>query len=167
MGVLRDFKCERHGYFESMSENPSCPMKGCNSDVFVVFLQAPGLISDKTKRNDRNVKQLAMDYDMSDIKSTKEGENQAGFYTRKNKTSKKQREKELQAAEEKQRQEQRPGNAAIWGGAGGMSMKSVLGGQFKPIRDEPVGFNPKAQGNLTGPRAASYTADHENLQIKK
>lgn len=167
MGVLRDFKCEKHGYFESMSEKPSCPMKGCNADVFVVFLQAPGLISDSTKRNDRNVKQLAIDYDMSDIKSTREGENQAGFYTRKNKTSKKQREKELAEAQEKQRQEQRPGNAAIWGNAGGMNMKSIMSGQYKPVADESVGFNPKSSGNLTGPKAASYMADQDNLQIKR
>jgi hypothetical protein len=40
-------------------------------------------------------------------------------------------------------------------------------GKFQSIKGEPVGMNPKDAGNLTGPRAASYTADHENLAIKK
>ena len=33
------------------------------------------------------------------------------------------------------------------------------------IRGEAVGVNPKDAGNLTGPKAASYIADHENLAI--
>ena len=133
MGVLRDFKCDNHGYFESMEDSPSCPMKGCNAEVYVVFLQAPGLVSDKTKRNDKNIKQLAIDFDMSNIKSAKEGENQAGFYTRKNKTSKRQLEKEAAAVAEQNRQP-RPGDSAIWGGQGGMNMGSILkGNMFRPV----------------------------------
>lgn len=168
MGVLRDFKCDKHGYFESMEDAPSCPMKGCHSDVYVVFLQAPGLVSEKTKRNDKNIKQLAMDFDMSNIKSTREGENQAGFYTRKNKTSKRQLEKEAAAVAEQNRQP-RPGDQAIWGGQGGMNMGSILkGNMFRPVADESVGINPKATGvNLSGPKAASYFADPDNLSIKK
>jgi hypothetical protein len=43
----------------------------------------------------------------------------------------------------------------------------LKGNMFKSIRGEQVGINPNAAGNLTGPRAASYIADHENLSIPK
>jgi len=43
MSVLKDYKCETHGYFEAWE--PKCPMKQCNAEVMVVFLQAPGLKS--------------------------------------------------------------------------------------------------------------------------
>jgi hypothetical protein len=148
-------------------------MKGCNDEVFVVFLKAPGLMSDSTKSKDKTVKQLAIDFNMTNVKSTREGENQAGFFTRKNKTSKAQLEKEAREAAERPR-EPRPGDAAIWGGGGGMDMKSALSGRFsRPVgpqlgkETEIVSLNPKDSGNLTGPRAASYIADHENLTIKK
>lgn len=165
MAVLKDYKCEKHGYFES--REAKCPMKNCSEEVYVVFLQAPGLMSDTTKKNDRTVKQLAMDFDMTDIKSTREGENQAGFFTRKNKTSKKQLEKEAQIAAERPR-EPRPGDAAIWGGDNRFSMANLLrGNAVRPVRDEAVSFNPKQAGNLTGPKAASYINDHQGLTIEK
>jgi hypothetical protein len=65
-----------------------------------------------------------------------------------------------------QPKEARLGDQVIWGGGGNINMKSVMGGQFKPVRDEMVSINPKSAGNLTGPKAASYIADHENLQVK-
>ena len=148
-------------------------MKNCSEEVYVVFLQAPGLISDTTKKNDKNIKQLAMEFDMTDVKSTREGENQAGFFTRKNKTSKRQLEKEAKLAAERPR-EPRPGDAAIWGGGGGMDMKSALSGRFnRPVgpqlgkETEVVSVIPKSMGNLTGPKAASYIQDHQNLTIPK
>jgi hypothetical protein len=165
MAVLKDYKCEKHGYFES--RKPQCPMKNCTEEVYVVFLKAPGLMSDTTKKNDRTVKQLAMDFDMTNVKSTREGENQAGFFTRKNKTSKKQLEKEAQIAAERPR-EPRPGDAAIWGGDNRFSMNNLLrGNTIRPVADEAVSFNPKDAGNLTGPKAASYINDHQNLSIEK
>ena len=165
MAVLKDYKCDKHGYFESMEAK--CPMKNCSEEVYVVFLQAPGLITDATKKNDKNIKQLAMDFDMTDIKSTREGENQSGFFTRKNKTSKKQLEKEAQIAAERPR-EPRPGDAAIWGGDNRYSMSNLLrGNAIRPVADEAVSFNPKQAGNLTGPKAASYINDHQGLTIEK
>lgn len=165
MAVLKDYKCEKHGYFES--REAKCPMKNCSEEVYVVFLQAPGLMSDTTKKNDRTVKQLAMDFDMTDIKSTREGENQSGFFTRKNKTSKKQLEKEAKIAAERPR-EPRPGDAAIWGGDNRFSMANLLrGNAVRPVADEAVSFNPKQAGNLTGPKAASYINDHQGLTIEK
>ena len=58
MPVLKDFKCDHHGYFES--RQPKCPMKGCTHEVFQVHLQAPGLVSAKTKFTDKSSKQLAI-----------------------------------------------------------------------------------------------------------
>jgi hypothetical protein len=165
MAVLKDYKCDKHGYFESFEAK--CPMKNCSEEVYVVFLQAPGLISDTTKKNDKTVKQLAMDFDMTDVKSTRAGENQAGFFTRKNKTSKKQLEKEAEIAAQRPR-EPRPGDAAIWGGDNRFSMGNLLrGNAVRPVRDEAVSFNPKDAGNLTGPKAASYINDHQGLTIEK
>jgi len=165
MAVLNDYKCEKHGYFEA--RKAKCPMKDCKAEVFMVFLQAPGMISDSTKRTDGSLNQLAKDFDMTNIKSAKEGENQAGYFTRKNKTSKKQLEQEAAAVAEKNR-EPRPGDSAIWGGDARFSLSSIVKGGhgIRPVADEPVGINPKQAGNLTGPRAASYIPDHENLKIK-
>ena len=141
-------------------------MKDCAEEVAIVYLQPVGMMSDGTKKNDKTIKQLAMDFDMTNIKSTREGENQAGYFTRKNKTSKKQLEKEAREAEQRPR-EPRPGDAAIWGGDSRYSMGHLLkGGAVRSVMGESVGINPKEAGNLTGPRAASYIADHENLQVK-
>lgn len=162
MPVLHDYLCSEHGIFESMEAK--CPMKFCKGELSKVFLKPVGLKSDKTKATDKNLKNLALDFGMTDIKSTREGEHQSGYFTRNNTTT----EKEVQEASAAlQQQESRPGDSVLWGGGAGINIKSVLGGQFKPVRDETVGVNPKSAGNLTGPRAASYIADHENLQVNK
>lgn len=164
MAVLKDYCCPKHGEFES--REAKCPMKGCETDVYVLFKKAPSFKSDKTKSTDKNLKQLAIDYDMTDIKSTREGEHQSGYLKRKNKLSDKKFAEATAAMEAQQKQGPRPGDQAIWGGGGSINMKSVLSGQFKSIADEPVGINPKAAGNLTGPRAGVIMNDHENLQVK-
>lgn len=146
--ILRDYKCEEHGYFESY--HPECPVEGCDAEVYMVLLKAPGIISDRTKGADSTLKGLASDFNMTNIKSTREGEAQSGYYTRNN------------APEPR---EPRPGDAAIWGGSSKYNMQSIMAGAIKPIRDEAVSLNPKAAGNFTGPKAASYMADHQNLKI--
>jgi len=146
---LNDWKCQEHGFFEAME--PVCP-HGCTDGVMVVFLQAPGTISSKTKRTDKRAKQLAMDFKMSNIKSAKPGENQEGYYTRNNQTE--------------QKREPRPGDAVIWGGGGRFQMGNVLAnGAAQSIRGEPVGMQPKSLGNLTGPKVSSMIRDHENLKL--
>ena len=167
MGVLKDYKCAVHGYFENTED--SCIAEGCDEEVMVVFLQAPNMISANTKKNDKTLNQLAMDFKMTNMKSAREGESQSGFYTRQNKGP--------TAPVETQNvpRESRPGDAAVWGGdINGMNMKSVLAGRFnQPVgpkigqAPETVGINPKDAGNLTGPRAASYFKDPDNLTIKK
>ena len=150
MGILRDYHCPTHGYFESFEAQ--CPMKKCDEEVSIVHLQPVGMKSDKTKHNDKTLNQLAIDFNMTDIKSTREGESQTGYLTRNNK--------------EKPREE-RPGDAAIWGNAGGRwNLDSLVKGNgYRSVNGEPVGVNPKDLGNLTAPRTASYIADHDNLQI--
>jgi hypothetical protein len=157
MAVVHDYKCPKHGFFEA--REAVCP-QGCKEGVKIVYLKAPSLMSPKTRRTDKTVKNLAKDFDMTNIKSTKEGESQTGYYTRKNKTK-----AEPAAAP----REPRPGDAAIWGGGPrGLDMASILSGRaIRSVAGESVGINPKDVGNLTGPKAASYIADHENLTLKK
>lgn len=150
--ILRDYKCEQHGFFEGYY--PVCPAGQCVDGVSKVYLKPVGIKSDRTKGTDSTLSKLASDFKMTDIKSTREGENQAGYHTRNNAPVPK---------------EARAGDGAIWGGGfKGVTMPALLSGQFsKPIRDEQVGVNPKDVGNLTGPKTASYIPDHESLAIKK
>jgi len=193
MAVLHDYHCATHGYFESRT--PKCPMKGCNEEVLQVFLQAPGLISQKTKFTDKSTKQLAIEFGMSDIKTTREGEHQEGFLTKKNKFTEKQyAEAEKYATRKKgidkdklkpippqapqsAPREARPGDAAVWGGGmQGMNMQSILAGRFsQPVgpslgkEPEAAGLTPSQAGINSGPRVdpSSTLRDPENLQIKK
>jgi len=152
MMILKDYKCPTHGYFES--DVASCFADGCEANVMRVHLRAPALKSERSKRADKTAKQLAMDYKMTDIKTTREGENQAGYFTRNN--------------AKPEPQEPAPRDSAIWGGGmPGLNMKSLLSGRaVQSVRGEAVGMKPSEAGNLTGPKTASYIPDHENLKIK-
>lgn len=147
MAVKRDYKCEAHGFFEAWEAQ--CP-HGCLDGIMIVHLQAPNYMSDRTKGADSTLKGLAKDFDMTNIKSTREGEMQSGYLTRNN-----------------QPPPQQAPNGVLWGGGAGYNMASVMSGQaIRSVKGESVGFNPKDAGNLQGPRPASYIADHENLKIK-
>lgn len=168
MAILRDYYCTNHGIFEAWE--PDCPMKHCKGEISVVHLKPVGTRSAKTSATDNNLKQLAIEYDMTDIKSTKAGEHQSGYMKRKNKLTDKQfaqASDAMQAQNQQQQKQTRPGDSVIWGGGGNINMKSVMGGQFKSVAGESVGINPKAAGDLQGPRAASYMADPDNLQVKR
>lgn len=168
MAILRDYYCTNHGIFEAWE--PECPMKLCKGEISVVHLKPVGTRSPKTSATDNNLKQLAIEYDMTDIKSTKAGEHQTGYMKRKNKLSDKQFAEATDAIQSQNQQQQkqtRPGDSVIWGGGGNINMKSVMGGQFKSVNGESVGINPKAAGDLQGPRTASYMADPDNLQVKR
>ena len=168
MAILRDYYCTNHGIFEAWE--PNCPMKLCKGEISVVHLKPVGTRSPKTSATDKNLKQLAIEYDMTDIKSTKAGEHQTGYMKRKNKLSDKQFAEATDAIQSQNQQQQkqtRPGDSVIWGGGGNINMKSVMGGQFKSVNGESVGINPKAAGDLQGPRTASYMADPDNLQVKR
>ena len=165
MAVLRDYFCSEHGIFEAWEAK--CPMKICKGEISKVFLQPVSLKSEKTKATDKNLEGLARDFDMTDIKSTREGEHQTGYLKRNNKLTDKEFAEAGEAMAAQQQQQSRPGDAVIWGGGGSISMNSVLGGQFKSVAGEQVGIHPKQAGNLTGPRAASYIPDQDNLQVDK
>jgi hypothetical protein len=151
MAVLNDYKCVKHGYFEAYEGK--CPMKGCSEEVHVVFLQPVAFKSDTTKHNDKTLNQLAIDFNMTDIKSAREDDNQSGYLTRNNGAAP---------------AEPRPGDAVKWGNQGGKwDLGSLVKGRtFAPVRDESVSVLPSQIGNLTAPKTASYIADHENLQVK-
>ena len=181
MAVVNDYKCPKHGYFEA--RKPQCPMKDCHEEVMVVFLQAPAMLSAKTKFTDKSTKQLAIEFDMSDIKTTREGEHQSGYLTRKNKFSEKDYEQAQKYATRKRgnkdklapvppqapaQKEARAGDAAIWGGGfQGLNMQALLAGNaVQSLRGESVGLTPKEAGINSGPKTASYYADPDNLKIK-
>jgi hypothetical protein len=168
MAILRDYYCESHGVFEAWE--PECPMKHCKATISIIHLKPVGMKSAKTAKTDKTLEGLAQDFGMTDIKSTREGEHQTGYLKRNNKLTDKefaQATEAMQANEAQKQGESRPGDAAIWGAGGNISMKSVMGGQFKSLAGEPVGINPREAGNLTGPKPASYIPDHENLSIPK
>ena len=115
--VLHDYKCEKHGYFES--KEAICPMKQCDAEVFMVFLQAPGLLNDRTKAADKHLKQMAIDFNMTNIKSTREGEHQEGYF-----------KKYAPTPEPEAPREPRAGDAAVWGGGfQNLNMQSILSGR--------------------------------------
>ena len=155
--VLHDYKCETHGYFES--REAKCPMKQCDAQVMQVFLQAPGLLNDKTKAADKHLKQMAIDFKMTDIKSTRVGEHQEGYF------------KKYAPPAEPEVREPRAGDAAIWGGGfQNLDMQSILSGRaVKSVKGEAVGLSPREAGIQNGPviDPKATFRDHENLQIKK
>ena len=184
MAILRDYHCSVHSYFEGW--DAKCPIKGCTGEIHNVILQAPGLISDKTKNTDKTVRGLAQDFGMNDIQSTRAGESQTGFLTKDNKLSEAEYKHASGAIDEMKRQsmhhatengisteapqprEARPGDAAVWGGDNRFSMQSVLSGRaVQSIKGESVGFRPSDAGNLTGPKVASYIPDQDNLALPK
>ena len=182
MAILRDYYCENHGIFEAWE--PNCPMKHCKGAISIIHLKPVGMKSDKTKKADSTLKGLAQDFQMTDIKSTRAGEHQTGYLTRNNKLTQQELDFVAGAEAEKERQilaqgpkpptpprEARPGDAAMWGAQGGISMNSVMGGQFRPVRDEAVSIMPNQAsptGKLNGPIAGNGSMkDHQNLQVDK
>jgi len=170
MSVLKDYMCTEHGVFEAWE--PKCPMKFCKGELSVIFLKPVGMKSEKTKSNDRNLKQLALEFDMTDIKSTKAGEHQTGYMKRKNKLSDKEfaQAGEAMAQNQKMQEEQivqQRLSGAMWGNGGNISLGSVMKGQFKPVKDETVSMLPSQVANFSKPVAGQGTlVDHENLQVK-
>lgn len=149
MGILRSYSCPRHGVFDAWEAE--CP-HGCK-DVTQVFTKAFAIKSQRTKNADATLKGLAQDFNMTNIKSTREGDHQSGYFTRNNKPP--EPSKGHEAVDQ-----------VLWGGGGRFDMGSALAGKaVSSVRGEQVGFNPKEMGNLTGPRTASYQADHQGLKI--
>jgi hypothetical protein len=147
MAVLRSYSCSRHGVFDAWEAE--CP-HGCK-DVTQVFTKAFSIKSSRTKTADKTLDGLAKDFKMTDIKSTREGDHQSGYFTRNNAEP----PKGYEGAQ-----------SVLWGGGGRFNMSSALnGGAVSSVRGEQPGFNPRDMGQLSGPRAASYIADHEGLKL--
>ena len=70
---LFDWKCPRHGVFES--SHPICDALGCDSSgVEKVFIKAPSVRSEITKRTDDGLRRSAEIYRQSDFLTASEGE---------------------------------------------------------------------------------------------
>lgn len=159
MAVLKSYKCEEHGYFDAWEQK----CEDCDAIPKQVFIKPFSIKSDRTKRADSSLKGLASQFNMTNIKSTREGEHQAGYYTRNNKPISKQ-EQEFIAQEPKGKEAAEGG--VMWGGGGNLSMPSLMSGNaIKSVRGEPVGFNVKAE-NFTGPKPSSIMNDHQGLSLK-
>lgn len=160
--VLHDYKCSEHGYFESRIAK--CPMKQCQGEVLMVFLQPPGLVGEKTKKNDKTLKQLANDFQMSDIKSTRQGEHQTGYLTKYGP-----KEDKVDKLPDVSR-EAKPRDSAVWGGGfQNLNLQSILSGRaVQSVRGEAVGLSPAEAGIRQGPviDPKATMRDHENLKIK-
>jgi hypothetical protein len=170
MAIKRDFKCDQHGIFES--KDGICADCGVKAER--IFLGAPAFHAGRSRNIDNTLQGLANQFNMTDIKSTREGEHQAGYLKRNNRKYTREEEGMMQAhtqnAQQQQPQEQRPGSAAIWGsGFKGINMGSVLSGQAaQSIKGESVGVSPSQAGITRGPTVdpKATMRDHENLSIK-
>ena len=74
MAVNREWKCVFHDHeFESFEEVPSCPF-GCGpNNVVLEFRTAPAYKRNSTKITDALQRQLASDYNMTDMRGDKDG----------------------------------------------------------------------------------------------
>lgn len=158
MPISKTFACKKHGEFDAFLMNSEdkvrCPIYGCRGKPRELP-SGPSLFSDTTKHHDRTLGGLAKDFNMTNIKSTREGENQQGYFTRNNQPAPR---------------EPAPRDSAIWGGRGGMNMAHVLGGKaFPSVRGERVGINPHEAGVGRGPAPDPKATfrDPENLKIRK
>jgi hypothetical protein len=148
MAIKRDYKCQKHGFFEAWE--PICPA-GCSAGIKIVFLKPPAYVSAGTKHVDGTLKGLASEFKMTNIKSTREGEHQEGYLTRNNAPP----------------VEDQRGRGVIWGGDQRYSMGNVLSGRaVQSVRGESVGFNPRDAGDLRGPATTSYSAAEALMKAK-
>jgi len=110
------------------------------------------------------LKQLAIDFKMSDIKSTREGEHQSGYLKKYGPS-----EDKVDRLPDVPR-EARAGDAAVWGGGfQNLNMQSILAGRaVQSVRGEAVGLSPSqagiTRGPVTDPKATMR--DPDNLKIK-
>lgn len=150
MAILNRYICSKHGEFDAWSDEDGirCPKAKCRCKPRQM-VSAPAVHRGATAAIDKTTDQLAMDFKMSNIKSTHEGENQAGYFTRNNAPPPK---------------EPRPGDAVKWGGAGRFTLDGIVknGNGVRSIAGEATGANFTGAPKL---RPSVVIKDHENLKI--
>lgn len=152
MPVMKSYQCKEHGFFDAW-DDAACPE--CGIECKQVFIKPFSIKSGSTKKADATLKQLASDYKMTNIKSAREGESQAGTF------------RHGGGPKVEQPRQPRAGDAAIWGNAGNYNLNSLLsGGGPASVRGEATGFNPKDMGNVSGPKAIPVARDPQNLTLK-
>lgn len=151
MAILYRFICSKHGEFDAWGDTGvRCPMAKCRCKPRQMVTAPAIRTTTRTADADKTLQTLASDFKMTDIKSTREGESQAGVYTH------------------QQNRDPQPRDSVMWGNAGRFNMENVLkNGAAASVRGEQVGLKPTDVGVKRGPMAASYIADHENLKIDK
>lgn len=68
MPIIREFRCPKHGVFESASVNPLCPKKRCKEKPERYFSAPPAIKSERTRYLDIVAKDIAQDRKLSDLK---------------------------------------------------------------------------------------------------
>jgi hypothetical protein len=133
MAVTNDYLCAAHGPFEAQSDR--CPHCKHNRFVKIQFLKAPAFTSAKTKNSDRVVKQLAMDYRMTDVKNDKDGGSVMDAMRKGNRTP------AMAPGQVMQNYRQNPTRESAWlgsapptafGGLGGNALSGVPMGKPRP-----------------------------------
>jgi hypothetical protein len=73
MGVNREYRCVAHDMpFESKKDKPKCPAGCSNKFVVQEFRTAPGIRSGGTRVGDTMMRQLAQDYNMTDMRNDRD-----------------------------------------------------------------------------------------------
>jgi hypothetical protein len=73
MSIVKEWKCEKHGVFDS--SHPICPSLGCRSQkVERVFITPVGIKSEFLTRHEKGIKKLAEAYGQSDFRTARAGE---------------------------------------------------------------------------------------------
>lgn len=152
MAILNTFICSKHGEFQAWSDDSvRCPQAKCRCKPRQQVSGPSIRTSQRTPQIDGTLDRLAKDFNMTNLNSAREGENQSKHFSH-----------------SKQAPESRPGDSVMWGNQGNLDMGSILkGNRFQSVRGEQVGVKPSEVGVKRGPTTASYIADHENLKIEK
>jgi hypothetical protein len=79
MAVLNDYLCKAHGVFEAFE--PKCPHGCVGGSVQKVYLQAPGMISNRTRFSDALGKDIAVRHEISDFGNYRKAEDYNHLWT--------------------------------------------------------------------------------------
>ena len=147
MAVLHDYMCAAHGKFSSF--DGKCP-NGCDTAFVKKMLSGPAILSDRTKGIDRNLRDLASDFKMTDMT------NRNGYVG-------KQDEASARRVEEAQRM-----LAPSWGNmARGKENKSAISQALAEHGAQPDNALAQVRDSLTGPKPLPVAAFGSTVDIGK